>query len=141
MNKHKNKNTSPKPLAGHLAPFEHDHMPREVAMALLGAKQITNRVRKNCMGALEKQYVSTFQPKALEDKLLAKFSRVGIEKLDSWRHRLHARRMGVQKRWARLPQNHPLKQAMEDTARHLDAATDCVNIAIKNRLSLAGKGS
>ena len=134
MNKHKNKHNSPKPFPAHLAPAEHDHMLREVAIELLCAKSISNRIRKACRAALERRYVSTFIPKPLEMKLTEKFSRQAVAKLGSWRDRLAHRRLHVQRKWEALAVDSPFRPALEMMVERIDTATDCVNTVITHRL-------
>jgi hypothetical protein len=68
---------------------DRDHMPREVATALLlePKAHITNRLRKECTDARTIHYVSARTRKDGREKIVSRFSRASIAQIAKWLRR------------------------------------------------------
>ena len=67
--------------------LERDTMPIQVSRELLAAERITNRMRKTCMSARAKHYVSRETPIPFEYKRAARLSRSSISQIIKWLRR------------------------------------------------------
>jgi hypothetical protein len=126
-----------------------DGMPREVAAELLATSgtHLSNTVRKNCLDAMSKHWVSTLERKPLEAKLPKKFAAATGAQLTKWSRRVVARRKQVQAAYefcvAELAKEgikrrqqlwfERQKAALDFTASQLDAVRDALEYEIDTR--------
>lgn len=61
---------------------ETDSMPREVAIEILTGKRITNRMKKNCLAALQTVHVPTAESKNPAERLVEKFQTLPIDRVN-----------------------------------------------------------
>jgi hypothetical protein len=99
MNRHQNKNRTPKIQPANLKPVDFDHMPKEVATEMLCAPKarLTNRERKACMAARETRYTSTREPISKDAKVATKLKGATWLQLFIWNKRATNRRDALQR--------------------------------------------
>lgn len=127
-----------------IAPEQRDCIPREVATAMLTEPRakLSNRMRKNCIAARSKVFVSSSpiqrvpaqneqtgeivkgwswtekQAKQPEDKMKHRFASVSLRQLGNWLCRSISRRAIIQRRYLAVPNSDvQYQQARFDAAR------------------------
>jgi hypothetical protein len=121
MNKHKNKNKTPKQVPANLRLTERDHMPLEVANDLVVNPEIGAPLRREAFRSREKHYESTTQPKPIDEKLDRRFRTATLVQLGKWLTRTAHREVGVTKRL--LEAEGLLRRALDKHAAALATAT------------------
>jgi hypothetical protein len=124
---------------------EKDSMPREVALELLTDRKarVTNRMRKNCLHALQREFISEAERKPLAAKVARKLRAKSIAWIAREVKRSMRQRRGAQIKYERLqaiePKNPIIEYrvaALNLLANHLDTVIECCEDEIKLRINL-----
>jgi hypothetical protein len=119
-----------------------DMMPRETATEmLLTEKRLTNTMRKRCLAARESVAAPTLAKRNPDEAIRRKVASRKMTQLVSWLKRSKARRLVVQRAWARAkaafnmpaPIRASLCALLEEKAKNLERLADACSDEIKAR--------